>query len=269
MIRTVTISENMANRLPNSHILMACVITEVPPPTEYLQFRTRSSEATESVSHVSLMYCPLLPSKDGDTSPTLMNDDPRGRLQRLILHLRQFTTSFLSSRSRVCQEQEQLYDAILQSHAFDTSSSSPHIVWVYESCRIAGVVFAAAIRYQVPFSTAVPLAVKDSGNASLLDDLYHAIYRSPYSSRPFWGEWAGAFLWVSLVSASISLCGSEGELWPHDKLYREMKLRRTSLAFPFVFATKLFHIKETSRQAFMITETMIRIQEKLAASSGI
>ena len=245
---------------------MAYIITESPPPNEYLRYKTHCSSAAETIPPVNLAYCPLILLPGDDTSITATDADPRGRLQRLVFLLQQLTDGFLNPRPLSGERREQLYLQVIKSSAFCANSSDPSMEWIYESCRLAGMVFAAAIRYCVPLSSAALRATQDSDDVSLPDDLYRALYRSPYSSQPFWGEWAGCFLWVSLVSASLSQCGVNVES-PQDDLYWDAKLRRTSLVVPFSFATKLFHAKESSNEAFQITEIMFLVQRKLAAGA--
>jgi hypothetical protein len=245
---------------------MAYIITECPPPSEYLRYKTYCSNAIEIITPANLACCPVLLSP-GDEAPTVaIDDDPRGMLQQLIFHLRQLTDTFLNPGPESSERQEQLYLRIFKSPVSCSNASDSAIAWIYESCRLTGIVFAAAIRYCVPLSYAVLRAAQDSDDVSLLDNLHRAIYRSPYSSQPFWGEWAGCFLWVSLVSASLSQCGPHVES-PQDGLYWDAKLRRTSLVVPFSFATKLFHAKQSSAQAFLVTEIMILIQGKLASGA--
>lgn len=255
-----------ANCCCNRHTLMAYIITECLPPREYLQYKTHCSNAVETIAPVSLSYCPILslPGSDWSITPTV--GDPRAMLQRLIYLLRRLTENFLLSGSSSSEQQEQLYLYILNSPISCISSSDSAMTWIYESCRLAGIIFAAAIRYCVPISSAAFKAAQDTNKDSLLEDLCRAIYHSPYSSQPFWGELAGCFLWVSLVSASLSQCGVHVDL-PQDELYWTAKSRRASLVVPFSFATKLFHAKMSSAQAFQITEIMILIQEKLAVGA--
>jgi hypothetical protein len=245
---------------------MAYVITEHPPPSEYLRYKTYCSNAVEIITPANLTFCPLLPLP-GDEAPTATDDDLRGAFQRLIFLLQQLTDSFLNPGPLSGERQEQLYLHVLKSPASFSNPSEPSMAWIYESCRLAGIVFAAAIRYCVPLSSAVLRAAQDTDDVSLLDNLYRAIYRSPYSSQPFWGEWAGCFLWVSLVSASLSQCGPHVEN-PQGDLYWDAKLRRASLVVPFSYATKLFHAKRSSAQAFQVIEIMILIQGKLASGAN-
>jgi hypothetical protein len=247
---------------------MAYIITESPPPREYLRYKTHFSNAVETITitPASLEYCPLLPLPGSVAPITAIGEDSRGRLHRLIFLLQQLTDSFLNPGPLSGERQEQLYLQVLKSPVCHPNPSDLHLSWIYESCRLTGMVFAAAIRYRVPLSSAALRASQDSNDVSLLDNLYRAIYCSPYSSQPFWGEWAGCFLWVSLVSASLSQCGVHVES-PQDGLYRDAKLRRTSLVVAFSFATKLFHAKTTSDQAFLITEIMTIIQRKLATGA--
>jgi hypothetical protein len=247
-------------------MLMAYIIIECLPPSEYLRYKTCSSNAVEVITPGNLTYCPLLPSSNHDDPIPTMNEDPRGRLRRLVFLLQQLTDSFLNPGPLSVEHLGQLYLRVLESPVSCSNPSDPSMTWIYESCRFAGIVFAAAIKYCVPISLAAPRAIQDSGDLSLLENLYGAIYRSPYSSQPFWGEWAGCFLWVSLVSASLSQCGVHIQS-SQDNLYWEANLRRTSLVVPFSFATKLFHAKTSADDAFMITETMVHIQAKLAAGA--
>jgi hypothetical protein len=240
---------------------MAYIITEHPPPREYLQYKTTCSSAVEIITPSNLEYCPLI-LLCNEAIPEIDNN-PRDALHQLISMLQQLTDSFLNPGPLSGERQKQLYLRVLKSPTFGVDPSDPPILRIYEACRLAGIFFAAAIRYCVPLSNAALRAARDSGDDSLLDTLHRAIYRSPYSSQPFWGEWAGCFLWVSLVSASLSQCGPHVES-PEDARYWEAKLRRTALVVPFSFATKLFHAKTSSTQAFLVTEIMILIQGKLA-----
>lgn len=245
---------------------MAYIITESPPPREYLQYTTHCSNAVQQIAPVSLAYCPLILLAGNDCPITTTVGDPRAMLQRLIYLLQQLTDNFLHPGPLSSEQQAQLYLQVLNIPVSCLNSSDSPMTWIYESCRLAGMIFAAAIRYCVPISSAALRAAQDSNEDSLLENLYQAIYRSPYSSQPFWGDLAGCFLWVSLVSASLSQGGVHIDL-PQDDLYWTAKSRRASLVVPFSFATKLFHARTSSDQAFQITEIMILIQEKLAAGA--
>lgn len=257
----------------NRHSLMAYIITERLPPREYLLYKTRCSNPVEAIEPVSLAYCPLmiLPGGDRPIIHVTTVEDPRAMLEQLICCLQQLTDTFLHPKheSLSSDRQKSLYLHILNSPipCLSSSSDSSGMTWIYESCRLAGIIFAAAIRYGVPISRAAPIAAQDVDDKFLLENLCRAIYRSPYSSRPFWGELGGCFLWVSLVSASLSQCGVDVELPQDDDLYWSAKARRASLVVAFSYATKLFHARASSDQAFLITEIMIRIQEKLAISA--
>lgn len=247
---------------------MAYIIVERPPPSDYLQYKTHCSNAVETIAPVNLMYCPLLMLPGGDAPIPAIDEGPQGRLQRLISLLQELTDSFLNPGPLSGERQEELYLDVLKSPVSCPGPSDPPMLWIYESCRLAGMVFAAAIKYRIPLSSAALRAARDSDEMSLLDDLCRAIYRSPYSSQPFWGEWAGCFLWVSLVSASLSQSGEDVES-PQDDLYWAAKSRRTSLVVAFSFATKLFHAKSSSDPAFLIAEIMILIQGKLAGADSV
>lgn len=242
---------------------MAYVITERLPPVEYLQYRTHCSNPVETIIPVNLGYCPLMISPGGRRSTITTTDDPRRMLEQLIYLLQQLTEGFLHPNPISSTRQKTLCLQILKSPLPWLGASISPMTWIYESCRLAGIIFAAAIRYGVPISSAAPLAAQDLNEELLLEKLCQAIYRSPYSSQPFWGELGGCFLWVSLVSASLSQCGIDVDS-PQDDLYWSAKSRRVSLIVPFSFATKLFHAKISSAHAFQITETMILVQEKLA-----
>ena len=245
---------------------MGYIIAEHPPPSEYLRYKTHCSDAIETIAPVNLIYCPLL-LLPGDDAPIAATDgNPRGMLQRLVSLLQQLTDSFLNPNPLSGEQQEQLYLQILKSPFSCQNPSDRPMACIYESCRLAAIIFAAAIRYCVPLSNAAIRAAQDSEDNALLEHLYRAIYRSPYASQPFWGGWAGCFLWVALVSASLSQCEAHLED-PHGDLYSAAKLRRSSLVVAFSFATKLFHAKATSEQAFLIMEIMVRIQGKLATGS--
>lgn len=244
------------------HALMAYVITENPPPREYLRYKTSCSSAVEVITPSNLEYCPLILLRCDEAIPAIDNN-PQEALDGLIFLLQQLTDNFLHRDPLPRERQEQLYLQVLKCPVFSLNPSDPPIVRIYEACRLAGIIFAAAIRYCVPLTNAALRAAQDADDVALLDNLHRAIYRSPYASQPFWGEWAGCFLWVSLVSASLSQCGPHAEN-PQDDLYWEAKLRRTALVVPFSFATKLFHAKTSSTQAFQVTEIMILIQENLA-----
>jgi hypothetical protein len=246
---------------------MAYVITEYPPPSEYLQYKTSCSNATEIITPANLDYCPLIVSP-GDEAPPGIDDNPRDdALHQLIFLLQQLTDSFLNPGPFAGERQEHLYLQVLNSPISCPNQPDHPTTQIYEACRLAGIIFAAAIRYCIPLSKAALRAAQDSDDGFLLDNLYRAINRSPYASQPFWGEWAGCFLWISLVSASLSQCGPHAES-PQDDLYWDAKLRRASLVVPFSFATKLFHAKKSSAQAFLVTEIMILIQGKLAKGAN-
>ena len=247
---------------------MAYIITERLPPREYLLYKTHCSNPVETIIPVSLAYCPLI-LRGGDR-PTIVTTvgDPRAMLEQLIYCLKQLTDTFLHPNPLSSERQISLYLHILNSPIpCLTSLDSLGMTWVYESCRLAGIIFAAAIRYGVPISEAALIAAQDTDDKFLLENLCRAIYRSLYSSRPFWGELGGCFLWVSLVSASLSQCGVHVELPQDNDFYWSAKARRASLVVPFSYATKLFHARTSSDQAFRITEIMILIQEKLAISA--
>jgi hypothetical protein len=245
---------------------MAYIITERLPPKEYLQYKTHCSNPVETITPVSLEYCPLLVLPGGDRPIIKPMEDARAMLEQIIYLLQQLTYDFLHPDPFSSTRQKSLYLHILRSPVSCLSSSDSPMTWIYESCRLAGIIFAAAIRYGVPISSAALIAAQDSNEEFLLENLCRAIYRSPYSSQPFWGELGGCFLWVSLVSASLSQCGAHIDC-PKDDLYWNAKARRASLVVPFSFATKLFHARTSLDQAFQITEVMILIQEKLAVNS--
>lgn len=245
---------------------MAYIITEHLPPREYLLYKTHCSNPVEAITPVSLAYCPLIVFPGGNSPIITTIKDPREMFEQLIYLLQQLTYNFLHPEPSSSDRQKLLYLQILKSPTPCLSSSDSSMTWIYESCRLAGIIFAAAIRYGVPISTAALIAANDSNEMFLLESLCRAIYHSPYSSQPFWGELGGCFLWVSLVSASLSQCGVHVD-FPQDELYWKAKSRRASLVVPFSFATKLFHARNTSDEAFHITEIMILIQEKLAVSA--
>jgi hypothetical protein len=89
--------------------------------------------------------------------------------------------------------------------------------WVYESCRIASIIYASAIIMRVPFSVAaepgrsVILADAASFNSSptsnhscvrLTDALYEVLERS--NMETVWGDMSGVLYWISLVGAAAA-----------------------------------------------------------------
>lgn len=239
---------------------------EYRPPNDYLQFKTRCSAPVEVLAPVSLEYCPIMPPRSLFHIVRAPSEELSGMLHPLIDVLQRLTNTFLHGDNSLEEEEEQqirCYLQVVNSPGIPQTSSESPLAWIYESCRLAGIIFATAIRYRIPLSRAVSKAHPDSGGISLLDDLCQVVFRSPYSSQPFWGPLAGCFLWVSLVCASLSYCAVHVDS-PEDGRYWSTKSRRASLIVPFSFATKLFHAEASSAQAFHITKIMVLIQEKLA-----
>lgn len=90
--------------------------------------------------------------------------------------------------------------------------------WVYESCRIAAIIYASAIIMRVPFSVASEpgrsviladsvsltnsLAGGHLASTRLTEALYEVLERT--NMQNVWGEMSGVLYWVSLVAAAAA-----------------------------------------------------------------
>lgn len=241
---------------------MACVLTETPPPKDYMLYYTHFSPPLNPLTPQGLLDSPLM-LIHGCQPPVAITSRHQSFLHELTSLLRELINNFFEPGPATAQRQRDIYQEILETRPSppETSKLSANGL-IRETCQIAAIIFAAAIIDRVPLSRAVEKATQDSNDPQLLDHFGDAINESPYYRISYWGPWAGCFFWASMVAGAVASYGTEG-LDPRDDNFRRLRRRRALLTLPIAFNTKLFPTR-VADDAFVTLETMLYIQELLS-----
>ncbi|KAF2016776.1 hypothetical protein BU24DRAFT_409847 [Aaosphaeria arxii CBS 175.79] len=149
--------------------------------------------------------------------------------------------------------------------------------WVYESCRIAAIIYASAIISRVPFSQAADpgraIVLSNANMAAnghlmhrrLTEALYEVVERSNMES--IWGNMAGTLYWVTAVGAAAGrtrLTINIAQTPSRTQAYAAW-IRRCLI----MFATRvmLLLIFEHPRSILLAQKRLVKIQEIIAGGA--
>jgi hypothetical protein len=177
----------------------------------------RSSSLIHYPQPISPLYAP-----QGDVSP-LYGRCPDATYQ-VISDMHDLTCTFVArwkytgdmfpttSESQLASydtHMQQIYTRLLVSH-----STEDHITpdWVYECCRLAGLIYCRSIVQGVPLSDSANVLHARSSGAdtppiTLISALHNALQHTERCD--YWGDMSGVLLWVALVGGAAS--------WPNAR----------------------------------------------------
>ena len=198
----------------------------------------------------------------------------------VVCHMRNLTDAFVSRYTVVSVEADgddhtayRERVARIRRHIFalpsaEAPDSGVHQDWVYECCRIAAIIYTAAIAYRVPFSiaTTVIQALDDSArhvshpSSDLVDALYRAYNKSDVGD--LWGAMSGVLFWVTLVGAAAARASVGGTAqsqrratWVRRCLVMSASRAMLKLVFPHPVPTLRAQKRMSLVQALVGTST--------------
>jgi hypothetical protein len=155
--------------------------------------------------------------------------------------------------------------------------------WVYESCRIASIIYTSAIIMRVPFSVAaepgrsiIPVEAEptwhpnsQSSSVRLTDALYYALERS--NMQDIWGDMSGVLYWVSLVGAAAARTPASIRLYAENGSSREERFATWVRRCFIMFATRamIILIFQHPLPIILAQRKMLRVQELVGRGSRV
>ncbi|KAF2249697.1 hypothetical protein BU26DRAFT_425137, partial [Trematosphaeria pertusa] len=164
---------------------------------------------------------------------------------------------------------QQIYTRLLYRPSADDSISPD---WIYETCRLAALIYCRSIVQGVPLSESANVmhARSSSGDISgttVISALHMALESTDRSG--FWGNLSGVLLWVCLVGGAAS--------WPasQQSLYGETQEAQATAAWVrkcfalYTVRTALSHGFEHAAAVVETQRTMLQIQHLINLRRGI
>ncbi|KAF2439552.1 hypothetical protein P171DRAFT_436202 [Karstenula rhodostoma CBS 690.94] len=152
------------------------------------------------------------------------------RTFEILQDMHELTRAFINHWSYPASEDamadahlEQIYTRLLYRPSTEENVSHD---WIYESCRIAALIYCRSIVQGMPLSQSTNVIhAHNSGSGtgtSLISALHRAVDQTDRSGH--WGDMCGVLLWVYLVGGAAS--------WPSSQpLYRELPESQSSTAW--------------------------------------
>jgi hypothetical protein len=155
--------------------------------------------------------------------------------------------------------------------------------WVYESCRIASIIYASAIIMRVPFSVAsepgrsviladsVSLTNSLAGghlvSTRLTEALYEVLERT--NMEDVWGEMSGVLYWVSIVAAAAARTPASINMsrTPRSRSEAYATWVRRCLIM-FATRTMIILIFEHPLPMIMAQKKLLKVQELIGSGSS-
>jgi hypothetical protein len=114
---------------------------------------------------------------------------------------------------------ESLDAQIQETYACVLRRPSAHTDWIYESCRLAALIYCRSIAHSTPLTNPTTLMQTqmvgpDLTDTSLISALHAAIMHT--DTRGCWGDLRGVFMWACLVGGAASWPSSRGHEAGHE-----------------------------------------------------
>jgi hypothetical protein len=162
---------------------------------------------------------------------------------------------------------QQIYTRLLLCQRTDVHGAPD---WVYESCRLAALIYCRSIVQGVPFSDSANIVHAPSSSVAFsgvtwIRALHEALVNTDHKGD--WGEMHGVFMWICLVGGAAS--------WPPRSQYETHDEDHTITAWSKKWFA-LFAVKSSLAGGFdhalATTEaqrTMLHVQELIKLKRGI
>jgi hypothetical protein len=249
-------------------LLSFTILRGTPEPPILHDYALGTIRPTPTGSHylVSPLYAPGgdLSCIYGACSPTTLE---------ILTDMRTLTQTYLarwgyvSDLDPASDAQVMSYDVQLQklySRILQCPSSEDDIMpdWIYESCRIAALMWCRSIIHGTPLADSAQIICArntghDATDMTLLTALHAAVMQTNTSSC--WGDMRGVFLWVCLVGGAASWPSSQTVLFENEALSPVQAWMRKCFALLSVKAAVSVPFDQTS-STIQALRTMLQVR---------
>jgi hypothetical protein len=189
---------------------------------------------------------------------------------RLLCDMRKLTTDFLKgptsptgSRSMPFATSMKRWARLPSAHAPDLATTND---WVYEACRIASLLYAAAIVQRVHFSTCMHNhhdlvsngLIPATAHANLVEQLFGALQLC--DTHRVWGSMAGVLYWITSVGAAAARVPQA------DRTSHQARIQRYLTMYSV--RTMILLIFEYPASILQAQKTLLQVQSRLESGIG-
>ncbi|KAF2110852.1 hypothetical protein BDV96DRAFT_192468 [Lophiotrema nucula] len=163
---------------------------------------------------------------------------------------------------------QQIYTTLLLRPSTDDDITAD---WVYESCRLAALIYCRSIVQGMPLSdSANTIHARSSGadisGITMISALHNALENTDKSG--LWGDMCGVFLWICLVGGAGSWPSSQLVFGERDDLHTSSAWVRKCFALLAV-KSSLSHGFEHAGAVVEAQRTMLQVQSLINLKRGI
>ncbi|KAF2006004.1 hypothetical protein P154DRAFT_530286 [Amniculicola lignicola CBS 123094] len=163
---------------------------------------------------------------------------------------------------------QQIYTRLLLRPSTDDDLTPD---WIYESCRLAALIYCRSIVQGVPLSdSANVMHARSSGaditGSTMISALHNALENT--DRRGNWGDMYGVFLWICLVGGAASYPSHHSVFGERDNLHTPAGWVRKSFAL-FSVKASLAHGMDDAPAVVEAQRTMLQVQSLINLKRGI